>query len=99
LPTCRSLTIDNSIGNIVFLVTKIIKKSTLLKRAVIKTVIKEQNKSGMKRHMSTVLWDTFTGNAPYKEIFFRTLKPAFLTSLLWNTVTSIGKVRNNGISG
>lgn len=98
LPTCRSINIDNLIGKIVFLVTKIIKKSTLLKRAVIKTVIKEQSKSGMKRHMSTVLWDTFTGSATYKEIFFRTLKPAFLTALLWNTLTTIGKGRSNSIS-
>ena len=89
LPTCRSLHFDNSIGKSVFLVTRIIKGSSLLKRGVVKTVIKEQNKEGAKRNMSTVLWDTFTGSAPYKEIFLRTLKPSFLTSLLWNTLTSI----------
>ena len=93
LPTCQSLNTDNSIGKVVFLVTKIIKKSTLLKKAVIKTVLNEQSKSGLKRHMSTVLWDTFTGSAPYKEIFFRTLKPMFLSSLLWNTFRSIGRSR------
>lgn len=97
LPTCESLNTDNAIGKLVFLVTKIIKKSTLLKKAVIKSVINEQSKSGLKRHMSTVLWDTFTGSAPYKEIFFRTLKPMFLISLLWNTVRSIGRSRNKNI--
>jgi hypothetical protein len=89
LPACRSLHFDNSIGKIVFLVTKMIKSNALLKRGVVKTVIKEQKKAGEKRNMSTVLWDTFTGSAPYKEIFLRTLKPSFLTSLLWNTVTSL----------
>jgi flavin-dependent dehydrogenase len=88
LPACRSLHFDNSIGKSVFMVTRIIKSSSLLKRGVVKTVIKEQKKSGKKRNMSTVLWDTFTGSAPYKEIFLRTLRPSFLISLLWNTATS-----------
>lgn len=89
LPACRSLHFDNSIGKIVFLITKLIKTNAFLKRGVVKTVIKEQIKIGEKRHMSTVLWDTFTGSAPYKEIFFRSLKPEFLFSLFWNTLTSL----------
>jgi hypothetical protein len=91
LPACRSLHFDNSIGKLVFLVTKLIKTNSLLKRGVVKTVIKEQQKSGAKRNMSTVLWDTFTGSAPYKEIFLRSMKPAFLSSLVWNTLISIRK--------
>jgi flavin-dependent dehydrogenase len=89
LPACKSLHFDNSIGKMVFLVTKMIKTNSLLKRGVVKTVIKEQSKAGEKRNMSTVLWDTFTGSAPYKEIFLRSMKPSFLSSLLWNTLTSI----------
>jgi flavin-dependent dehydrogenase len=91
LPACQSLHFDNSIGKIVFLITKLIKSNSLLKRGVVKTVIKEQNKVGEKRHMSTVLWDTFTGSAPYKEIFLRSLKPAFLFSFLWNILLSFRK--------
>ena len=71
MPACRSLHFDNSIGKIVFLVTKLIKVSSLLKRGVVKMVSKEQKKGGDKRNMSIVLWDTFTGSAPYKEIFLR----------------------------
>jgi flavin-dependent dehydrogenase len=91
LPACRSLNFDNSIGKIVFLVTKLIKTNSFLKRVVVKKVIKEQNKPGEKRNMSTVLWDTFTGSAPYKEIFLRSIKPTFLITLFWNTLTSIRK--------
>jgi flavin-dependent dehydrogenase len=91
LPACKSLHFDNTIGKIVFLITKMIKINPLLKRGVVKTVMKEQNKIGEKRHMSTVLWDTFTGSAPYKEIFLRSIKPAFLLSLFWNTITSLKK--------
>jgi len=89
LPACRSLHFDNSVGKIVFLVTKMIKINPMLKRGVVKTVIKEQSKAGEKRNMSTVLWDTFTGSAPYKEIFLRSMKPGFLGSLFWNTLTSL----------
>jgi len=91
LPACKSLHYDNTIGKVVFLITKMIKINPLLKRGVVKTVMKEQNKIGEKRHMSTVLWDTFTGSAPYKEIFLRSIKPAFLLSLFWNTITSLKK--------
>ena len=91
LPACKSLHFDNTIGKVVFLITKMIKINPLLKRGVVKTVMKEQNKIGEKRHMSTVLWDTFTGSAPYKEIFLRSIKPAFLFSLFWNTITSLKK--------
>lgn len=91
-PACRSMNLDNWIGKIVFLVTKIIKISSLLKRSVVKMVYKEQDKDGFNRNMSIVLWDTFTGSAPYKEIFFRTLKPAFLFNLGLNTILSIFKI-------
>ena len=91
LPACKSLHLDNTIGKVVFLITKMIKINPLLKRGVVKTVMKEQNRIGEKRHMSTVLWDTFTGSAPYKEIFLRSIKPAFLISLIWNTITSLKK--------
>jgi CRP-like cAMP-binding protein len=32
--------------------------------------------------MSTVLWDMFTGSAPYREVFLRTLHPMFLFRLV-----------------
>jgi flavin-dependent dehydrogenase len=89
LPTCRSLHFDNLIGKIVFLITNIIKKNKFLKKGIIKMVTKEKIKIGEKRYMSTVLWDIFTGSAPYREIFLRSLKPVFLLSLLWNTIASI----------
>lgn len=89
MPACKSLHFDNSVGKIVFLVTKLIKVSSLLKRGVVRMVSKEQKKGGDKRNMSIVLWDTFTGSAPYKEIFLRSIKPSFLISLVWNTLLSL----------
>jgi len=38
------------------------------------------------RRMSSVLWDTFTGNESHRNVFFRTLHPVFLARLLHETV-------------
>jgi hypothetical protein len=34
--------------------------------------------------MSGVLWDLFSGSAPYTNVFLRTLHPAYIASLAWN---------------
>ena len=39
--------------------------------------------------MSTVVWDLFTGSAPYREVFVRTIKPAFVGRLLWNLAAGV----------
>jgi hypothetical protein len=46
--------------------------------------------------MSEVLWDTFTGSAPYRDIFRRTLMPGFLGNLSWQTAAGLfsGSRRN-----
>jgi CRP-like cAMP-binding protein len=47
---------------------------------------KEQQSAGPARRMSIVLWDMFTGSAPYREIFGRTFDPRFLGRFLWESV-------------
>src|SRR3972149_4433313 len=37
-----------------------------------------QARRAAQQRMSIVLWDMFTGSAPYREIFLRTLEPAFV---------------------
>jgi len=46
----------------------------------------EQQKAGSRRPMSMVLWDTFTGSAPYRDILMRTLHPAFFLRFLWENI-------------
>ncbi len=41
--------------------------------------------------MSMVMWDLFTGSAPYGEVFLRTLHPAFLGRLAWETLVGLVK--------
>ena len=38
--------------------------------------------------MSSILWNTFTGSAPYREILLHSLHPLFLTSFAWNIVVA-----------
>lgn len=93
-PTCRSLEIDNNIGKFIFMVTTIIQKTPVLKSAMLKMVINEQQKDRSKRNLSSILWDTFTGSAPYQDIFIRFLNPGVIISLVGYTVRSIFKKSN-----
>ncbi len=87
-PTCQSISVDNVIGKMVFAVTRQIQKRRFARRAVLRMVSSEQRKEGHLRRMSTVLWDTFTGSAPYREILVRTFHPFFLSRFLWDMAIS-----------
>jgi hypothetical protein len=47
---------------------------------------KEQRQRGRPQRMSSVLWDLFTGSAPYREVFLSTLHPIYIKDLLWNLI-------------
>ncbi len=81
-PVCQSIATDNAIGKFVFRVSDLVKKSRVARRGVWRMVSREQRMEGATRRMSSVLWDTFTGSAPYRDVFLRTLHPAFWSRLL-----------------
>jgi len=85
LPVCRSLATDNGIGKIVFGITGLIQKTTVLRKGVLRMTTAEQESREWNPRMSDVLWDTFTGSAPYGDVFRRALHPAFLGRLLYET--------------
>ncbi len=76
-PVCKKIENDNKIGKIIFAITKMIQKRRFARQAVLRMVSREQKNLIKNPPMSTVLWDTFTGSAPYKSIFIRTFHPAF----------------------
>jgi flavin-dependent dehydrogenase len=82
-PVCRSISIDNSIGKLSFAVTRQIQKWRFARRALLRMTEKEQRVPGRRRDMSRVLWDMFTGSAPYRDIVTLAMHPRFLTRLLW----------------
>ena len=85
-PACQKLRADNRIGELVFAITRQIQKRTYARRGLWRMVSKEQQLQGGQRRMSTVLWDTFTGSAPYREVFLRALHPSFLIRFMWEIV-------------
>ena len=88
-PVCTNLERDNVLGKFIFSVTGIIQKSHLLKSAMLGLVIKEQGKKSQNRRMSSVLWDTFTGSAAYKNIFLRFMNPLLLIPFIWSIIKSM----------
>jgi flavin-dependent dehydrogenase len=88
-PACRNIESDNSIGKVIFLVTRLIQASRFARRAVLRMTTKEQSKSGPERRMSMVLWDMFTGSSPYRDILLRTLQPVFWLRLIRELATSV----------
>lgn len=88
-PTCNNLEIDNTIGKFIFMVTTVIQKSPIMKSAMLRMVVNEQKQERQKRKLSSILWDTFTGSAPYKDIFLRFLNPKVIVILLWNIIRAM----------
>ena len=87
-PTCRSIAVDNNFGHVIFAFTTIFRKSRFARRVVLRMTAVEQRR-GKGRHMSTILWNLFTGSAPYREVFVRALHPGFLFGLVWNTLATL----------
>jgi hypothetical protein len=87
-PVCKSIEFDNGIGKLVFGVSRQMQKMRFARRAILRMTASEQKKTKGRRRMSEVLWDLFTGSAPYREVFFRTFHPAYIGGLLWNLVAS-----------
>lgn len=85
-PECRALIVDNDIARLVFGLTTLMQKLRFLRRGVLRMTAREQRVAGESRRMSNVLWDAFTGSAPYKEILLRTFHPQFPLRLAWNVV-------------
>ena len=86
-PICQSISRDNRYGRAIYLIAGGVQGKAHPTVGMLRTAHDEQSQHGQKRRMSMVLWDTFTGSAPYREVFVRTLHPYFLGRFLWNSST------------
>ena len=93
VPLLKSIRADNLFGRVIFMVTRLIQMLTFARRGVLRMVAREQAHVEQPRRMSTVLWDTFTGSAPYREVFARTLHPVFLAQLLADVIVGMVPTR------
>lgn len=85
-PTCRAMNWDNALARLVFMSTTAIQKLRPLRRGVLRMTAQEQAHREKFHHMSSVLWDVFTGSAPYQDVLLRSCHPGFIASLGWNLV-------------
>ncbi len=92
-PVCDAIARDNNFGRLVFAMTRVTQKNRFLRRGVLRMVRVEQKKGGGP--MSAVLWNTFTGSAPYREIVRNALHPAFLSSFVWNILAANTRARRD----
>jgi flavin-dependent dehydrogenase len=94
MPVCRAISKDNRIGKFAFVATRVARGVRLLRRAMLRMVIREQALPGKQRRMSGVLWDMFSGSAPYSDILGRMLRPGFLARLAGSALASLWRRRD-----
>ena len=88
-PFCRALSTDNIIGRLIFRIVGLIQKMRFARRAVWRMVVREQKMEGGTRHMSMLMWDMYTGGAPYREILLRCFHPGFWAPFVRDLVVSL----------
>lgn len=95
-PTCKTMNWDNRLARFVFMATTAIQKLRPLRRGVLRMTATEQARAERAKHMSSVLWDVFTGSAPYKDVLVRSFHPGFIASLAWNLLAGNAAKPGNG---
>jgi CRP-like cAMP-binding protein/flavin-dependent dehydrogenase len=95
MPTCKAIRRDNSIGKFVFAASTQLQRRRFARQAVLKMTRREQENLGSKLPMSMVLWDMFSGSAPYQEIFMRTFLPSFWLRLAGDLISSLFPFRSS----
>ena len=95
-PLCRKIAQDNEVGKFVFWVGSLVQRAQFARRGVLRMVATEQASESAPKRMSGVLWDLFSGSAPYTNVFLRTLHPAYIASLVRNLVAANLPDRNRG---
>ena len=88
-PACRNIVNDNRVGRVMFATNAIMKNSRFTRRAMLHMARQEQARQGAKPHMSSLLWNMFTGSAPYTEMFRGTLHPGFLFHFLASALAGL----------
>lgn len=91
-PTCRRISRDNTLGHMLFGADHLLQGIPHFRNGILNSVRHEQNLPGgadTPRLLSSALWDTFTGSAPYTDICLRAMRPSVVTRLGWETMKSI----------
>lgn len=75
-PVYKSIINDNLFGTALYTVIDLYRMIKPLTKAMLRTVEMEQKRSqDSEKILSSILWDMFTGNERYKNVFMKSLKP------------------------
>ena len=96
-PVCRAIALDNALGRLVFAVVRRLQAWRFARRALLSLVAREQRNPGRPPRMSTVLWDTFSGSASYRDILVRALHPALLVRLTLELIAAALPTKGRGL--
>jgi len=88
-PACRRIANDNAIGRVMFGMTDIFKRFRFLRSIMYRMAQREQDRPALRPHMSSLLWNMFTGSAPYTEICRDALHPGFAGNMILNALTGL----------
>lgn len=92
LPCLRTFVWDNYIGKLLFSFHQLVSASDILFRICLGVVQAEQrDERDRAKRLSAILWHMFTGNAPYKQIFFEGLSPSLGWKFLRSSFSLYGK--------
>jgi flavin-dependent dehydrogenase len=92
--TCDTILRDNQYGKVIFGISGIIQALKPTRRGVLGLIRSEQSRPSDPKRLTGVLWDTFSGSAAYRDIFFRTLHPAFIVRMLAHTARGLAPLPN-----
>jgi len=93
LPDYRSLITDNRFGSFLFLFTDLVRKYKFLTSAMVRVVKREsENHKDEEKILSSILWDMFTGNERYKEVFKRAIRPELIVKMTTSTIRQILRI-------
>lgn len=81
-PVCRSIAADNRMGKVIFAASRQVQHRRFARRALLHMIRAEQGQTAGPRRASAILWDTFTGSAPYRDVFQRMLHPAYIANFI-----------------
>lgn len=77
MPVCDSIRGDNRVGRVAFLLTRLAQRLKIARIAIL-IIVRDEQQHHRTPRLSGVLWDIFSGSAPYKDIFRRMVHPALI---------------------
>jgi hypothetical protein len=98
-PICRRIARDNAIGKFIFAFNGQIQRRRFTRRAILRMVSEEQQRPGERRYLSRVLWDLFTGSAPYVEVLLNTTRAGFVLGMLRHVLRSVATIERQATVG